>query len=140
VAVEEKPIAKVAVVCGIVLLQDNKYLLVQEKQPKVYGKWNLPAGRVDEGENLEQAAVREAKEETGFDVKIDKHLIVIHPSIESPVLHAFLAEAIGGELKFPKDELLDARWFSYEEVADLKEQLRREEYVLGAIEAARESS
>lgn len=40
---------------------DNRYLLVQEAQPKVYRLWNLPAGHVDRGETIEDAAVREAK-------------------------------------------------------------------------------
>lgn len=56
-------LALVQVVAEVVLQKDDKFLLVQEKQAKAYGKWNLPAGKVDKGESLEQAAVREAREE-----------------------------------------------------------------------------
>lgn len=60
------------VVAGCVIKKDGNYLLVQERQPKVYGKWNLPAGHVDKDETIEQAAVREAKEETGYEVELIK--------------------------------------------------------------------
>ena len=56
----EKPIAHTFVVAGVVLEHDGTYLLVQEKQPRAYGLWNLPAGRVDEGDTIEQTAVKEA--------------------------------------------------------------------------------
>lgn len=128
------PSVKVIVVAGVVIKHDGKFLLVQEKQPKVYKKWNLPAGHVDEGETLEQAATREAKEETGFDVIVAERLIVLHQTAESPVLHAFRAEITGGELDFPEDEILDARWFTLDEVEKLD--LRNPDYILGAIKAS----
>lgn len=129
-----KPTTKVEVVCGVVLQKDGRFLLVQEKQPKVYGKWNLPAGKVDEGETFEQAAVREAKEESGFDVKLGDHILVLHQSADRPALHAYAAEIVGGELKFPEDEIMDAQWFSLEEIKTMKDELRNQEYILGAIE------
>ena len=49
--------------------KDGKYLL-KAKIGAPKGLWNFPAGRVDEGETIEKAAVHEFKEETGFDVKI----------------------------------------------------------------------
>lgn len=135
----EKPLAKTYIVCGVVLERDGQYLLVQEKKPKVYGKWNLPAGRVDEGETLEQAAIRETKEECGFEVELNKHLLTLHMKAEQPVLHAYAAKIIGGELKFPEDELLDARWFSYSEIQAMREELRAPEYVIGAIDQAQQA-
>ena len=60
------------VVAGVVVEKDSKYLLVQEKKELVYGLWNLPAGKVDEGETVEEAAVREAKEEVGYKVRLIK--------------------------------------------------------------------
>jgi ADP-ribose pyrophosphatase YjhB (NUDIX family) len=133
----QKPVAMTTIVCGVVLQQDGKYLLVQEKQAKVYGLWNLPAGRVDEGETLEIAAVREAKEETGLDVVLTKEVLVVHPAADRPVLHAYTADIVGGTLAFPEDELLDVKWFSYEELMAIKDTVRAPEYVLGAIDAAR---
>ena len=112
---------QVPVVAGCVLERDGKYLLVQEKNPKVYGKWNLPAGHVDIGETIEAAAVREAHEETGFEVELGAQISVEHPSIERPVLHAFQARIVGGELTIPPEELLDAKWFTIEEIRRLEQ-------------------
>ncbi len=120
----EKPVVMVPVVAGVVLKKDDKFLLVQEKQPRAYGLWNLPAGRVDVGDSIEETAMKEAKEEVGFDVKLIRKIGIYQDKAEEPPKHAFEAEIIGGELKFPEDELLDAKWFGLEEVKGMKEKLR----------------
>lgn len=122
-------------IAGVVIEQDGKYLLVQERKPSAYGLWNLPAGKADEGETVEVAAVREAKEETGYDVKLIKKLEVYHSTLDSRQKHAFIAEIVGGNLSFPIDELLDAQWFTYEEIQKMKDNLRDPPFVLRAIEA-----
>jgi len=130
--------AKVEVVAGVVIIQDGKILLVQEAYEKARGKWNLPAGRVDEGETIEHAAIREAKEECGLDVTLGEHLVTIHQAIDKPVLHSFLAERFSGELRFAEEELLDAKWFDINEVLKM-EGLRNEEYIHGSIKAAQKA-
>ena len=116
----EESIEQVGLVCGCVLKKDNKYLLVQEKQGKVYGLWNLPAGYVDKGETLQQAAKREAKEEVGYDVEVGELLLVVHDTAKESVKHAFRGTIIGGDLKIQTEELLDAKQLTYEEVKALK--------------------
>ncbi len=106
-------------VCGCVLQKDDKYLLVQEKLAKAYGLWNIPAGYVDKGETLEEAAKREAKEECGYDVEVGELILVSHDSVEESVKHAFKGTITGGELKFQTNELLDAKWLSFKEVEAL---------------------
>lgn len=115
---------KIFVVAGVVIRKDGKYLLVQEKQPKAYKLWNWPAGKVDEGYSIEQTAVKEAKEESGFDVELVRELGIWHEAAERPVAHAFEANIVGGTLAFPEDEILDARWFSFQELQTMKEELR----------------
>lgn len=137
---QDKPFATTLIVCGVVIEQDGKYLLVQERQAKAYGKWSLPAGRVDQGETLEQTAVRETKEECGFDVELIKPLLTFHQATERPVFHTFSAKIVGGEFNFPEDEILDARWFTYEEIVGMKSELRNVEFVLGSIEAVGKSN
>lgn len=58
----ETSIQRIGVVAGCIIFQEGKYLMVQEKQEKVYGLWNVPAGYVDKGEEVEAAAIREALE------------------------------------------------------------------------------
>lgn len=122
----EKENIKVEVVAGVVIKKDGKYLLIQEKKPKAYMLWNFPAGKVDVGESIEQAAIREAKEESGYDVELIKEIAIFHANSTDVVKHAFEAKIIGGELKFPLDEILDAKWFTFEEIKQMKEKLRNE--------------
>ncbi len=121
------------IVSGVVLKQDSKYLLVQEKQEIAKGLWNLPAGKVEEGVSIEENAVKEAKEETGFDVKIMKKIGVFQEHTEEAVKHAYEVKIIDGKLEFPKDELLDAKWFTLDEIKKMKDKLRSS-WVLEAIE------
>ena len=117
----QKPVVMVPVVAGAVIRKDKKFLLVQEAQPKAYGLWNFPAGRVDEGDTIEQTAVKEAHEESGFEVELVKKIGIYQDEAMQPPKHAFSARIIGGELGFPKDEILDAQWFSLSEIEAMKE-------------------
>lgn len=128
----EKETIKVEVVAGVIIKKDNKYLLLQEKQPKAYMLWNFPAGRVDVGESLEETAIRETKEESGYDVELLKEIKIFHEKATSVVKHVFEAKIIGGELKFPEDEILDAQWFTYEEIKNMRDKLRSE-WILDTI-------
>jgi len=128
----EKEIIKVAVVAGVVIKKDGKYLLVQEKQPKAYGLWNFPAGRVEVGDTIEQTAIKEAKEETGFDVELIRKIDIFQESADKEVRHAFTAKIIGGELKYSKDEIMDVQWFTFDEIQNMKDKLRSG-WIIGAI-------
>ena len=114
-----KTVEWVGVVAGCVIKKDSKYLLVQENEAKVRGLWNLPAGYVDKGETIEQGAIREAKEESGFDVRILSEIGVYHEAIGKPVKHAFEAEITGGELARQEGEIQDVRWFTFQEIQAL---------------------
>lgn len=107
------------IVTGCIIYRDKKYLLVQEKQPKAYGLWNLPAGHVDKGESIETAAIREAKEETGYDVALVERLAIYHEETTAPIKHVFLATIIGGEPTIDEDEILQIKWLSYDEIVSL---------------------
>jgi len=95
----------------------------------VFGYWTLSKGGIEEGENEEQGAMREIKEEMGIDIKIKELLgrneyIACHPEqgkIRKQVAF-FLAEAEYIPLTLEKGTggLDDARWFPMEEVPSLK--------------------
>ena len=120
---------------GVVIKQADKYLLVQEKSPKVYGLWNLPAGHIDEGETPEEAAVRETAEETGYEVELDAKLGE-YPDGDR-LRHAYLGHIVGGELNPPADEVLGAEWLSLADIQSLHQAGKlRAEWVWLALQAS----
>lgn len=122
-------------IAGCVLEKDGKFLLVQEGRPDIHGLWNTPAGHVDEGETSEEAAAREVKEESGYDVRVGTELGV-YSTKSGHDLHMYKAQIVGGELSYPEDELLDAKWFTYDEVKTLAAQNKlRGPHILSAIDA-----
>lgn len=117
----EASIERVGVVVGCLLKQDGKYLLVQENQPSARGLWNLPAGHVDKNEELEVAAIRETKEETGLEVQLIEQVGLYHEKAAKSVKHVFSAEIIGGELKSQEGEILDVKWLTFDEITQLND-------------------
>ncbi len=115
--------AKAAIIAGAVIRDSNgQYLMVQERKALAHGLWCFPGGHVDEGETLQQAAIRETQEEVGFDVEIidPKPILVSHIAKVSHEYHAFLATITSGKLKVDYDDLLDAKWLSLDEVKALE--------------------
>lgn len=64
--------AEVAV--GGVVLRDGEILLVRRGRGPAAGEWSVPGGRVEFGEELHEAVVREVVEETGLDVVVERFL------------------------------------------------------------------
>ena len=78
---------------------EGRVLLIQRANDPYEGSWALPGGFVDVGETVEDAAVREAKEETGLDVELLRLVGVYSEPDRDPRGHnvsvAFLARAEG---------------------------------------------
>lgn len=127
------------IIVGGVVEKDGKYLLVQEAQEKCRGKWNIPAGHLDPNETIFDAAKREVKEECGFDVELTGVCQIGNRKLENDVFVSviFSTKIIGGDIKFDPNEILDAKWFTYEEISTMKDQLRTESFVLGTIDNTR---
>ncbi len=64
-----KPVTPLLTV-DILIVQSGKLVLIRRRNPPFQGQWALPGGFVDVGETVEEAAVREANEETGLDVEL----------------------------------------------------------------------
>ena len=88
---------KVAV--GIVTGRDGRLLLVKRNHEPKLGQWSFPSGYIDAGEVLEEGAVREMKEETSLDVRVDR-LIGAYSDVGRRVIFLpYAATIVGGELK-----------------------------------------
>jgi 8-oxo-dGTP diphosphatase len=81
--------ATVSVIAGVAIEQKGKVLLVQEKRPRAYEKWSFPAGHVEIGETIEEAATREAREEVGYIVELGCALNVFSRVDRSPSIPRF---------------------------------------------------
>lgn len=110
-------------------------MLVQEAKKKCYEKWNFPAGHLDFNESLEQGAIREIKEETGCDVKLDGVCYVANRILEDGlfVMIVFNAKLINENIEFDKEEILDVKWFDYDEIVNKMESMLRGNYVRTAV-------
>ncbi len=86
------------VAAGALVVQAGAILLNQRDIDPGLGKWGLPAGYVDLGERVEDAAVREVKEETGLDVRLES-LLGVYSDVERGVaLVIYCASVSGGAL------------------------------------------
>lgn len=128
------------IITGGVIEKDNKFLLVQEGHGHCKGLWNMPAGTLDAGEILTVGAVREIKEECGLEVELTG--ICGIGGAEFPgdafVYICFTTEIIGGKVEVDGDEVLDAKWFSLEEILKMKDQLRGADRIIHDIKNAQD--
>jgi len=79
---------------GIVLIENNNVALIERHRAGL-DYYVFPGGGVDEGETVEQAAVREAREELGIEVALKQKVMVVHFDQSHQVY--FLAERVSGE-------------------------------------------
>ncbi|MBI3078797.1 MAG: D-glycero-beta-D-manno-heptose 1-phosphate adenylyltransferase [Deltaproteobacteria bacterium] len=97
-------------VAGVVLVRDGEILLIRRGIEPRKGEWTFPAGYVDLGESVEEAAVREAKEETGADVRLDRLLGVYSRRGAPHVVVMFTGQLTGGGLN-PGHEVFELAFF-----------------------------
>jgi 8-oxo-dGTP diphosphatase len=102
-------------------------VLVKRAHPPLQAEWSIPGGVLEVGELVREAAVREAREETGLTVEAGELLGVYDRILRDPgkrvqyhyVLIDFLCRRVAGDLAAASDAA-EVRWFGREELARLK--------------------
>lgn len=119
-----RPVPAVGVVC----FRDEHVLLIRRGTPPKQGEWSLPGGRVEPGEPVRSAAMRELKEETAVDAELIDLIDVVDAIFENRdgdlitrhyVLIDFLAAWRAGEPQ-AGDDAADARFFHLSEIKSLE--------------------
>ena len=109
----ERPVVAV----GVLIIQDDRVLLVQRARPPAVGSWTVPGGKVELGESLEEAAHRELLEETNLTATLGPIVEILDRVIRDEageiayhfVILDFLGSNPRGELRAASDSL-DARF------------------------------
>ena len=92
-------------------------LLAARRTRKGEIAWGLAKGGIEEGETIEEAAVREVREETGIEAVIEetlgetRYFYVWEEVRIRKTVHFFLMRAIGGNVEDRDDEMEEIRWF-----------------------------
>ncbi len=113
---------EVPCVGAIVFDDDGRILLIRRGNPPAQGQWSLPGGRVEPGEDSQDAVLRELQEETGLSGRVDRLVGEVRrgaPDGSIYVIHDYLLEVDGDCEPHAGDDALDACWFTVDEVERL---------------------
>lgn len=120
-------------VSGVVENDNGEWLVVKKTYSGLKGRWSLPAGFVQEGETIDEAAIREVKEETGIDCYV-KGLIgfrtgVIRDEISDNMAILYCGQVDASQaIVVQEREILEAHWISPKQLAvdDLSNMMLKE--------------
>lgn len=124
-----------SVIVGGIIEKEGKFLLVQETKKRCYGKWNLPAGQLDLNETIFEGAKREVFEETGCKVELTGVVEISNRVSDNDIFVGiiFSTKILEENINFDKNEILDVKWFSYDEIMNMKEELRSYKFITNAV-------
>jgi 8-oxo-dGTP pyrophosphatase MutT (NUDIX family) len=116
---------------GCIFDKSGKLLL--QKRSINNDEWGFPGGAMNIGETAEAAAIREIKEETGYNVIVDKLVGVYTGFLETlnngdkvqPIVFFFKLKIIGGDISIDNDETFDLKFFSKSNLPDLYSELHK---------------
>ncbi len=103
---------------NVAIFRDREILLTKRQD---FGVWCLPGGGVDEGEAIADAAVREAVEETGIEVRLTRMVGIYNMPTANAwanLIVLFVGEVIGGALKAQDGEVVDMAYFPIDDIPD----------------------
>jgi ADP-ribose pyrophosphatase YjhB (NUDIX family) len=126
-AQEDRSLDAPVMAASAIVRRGGRYLLVRRGNPPARDLYAFPGGRVEDGETLAEAALRELKEETGLDGRNPRahssHQLVTEDEngrvTHRFVLTAHLVEADDDQAPVAGDDALEARWFTAAEARRL---------------------
>ena len=129
-----RPPSVARLVASVILLKENKVLVIHEPDDEKGMRFNLPGGHIEPGEGLIEGTIREAHEETGLEVALEQLVQVVTnawPDGTYSVRQTFLARILKGEAK--AEEGSEIRWMTREEVLASP----NEKWIVGVRDAIR---
>jgi NAD+ diphosphatase len=107
----------------IVLVERDRELLLARSRHFLPGMYSVLAGFVEPGESLEEAVVREVKEEVGVDVKDIQYFGSQPWPFPHSLMIGFTATYAGGEISLDDSEIEDAGWFTADHLPQIPGQI-----------------
>ena len=101
-------------VVAAIIIKDNQIFATQRGYGEFQGGWEFPGGKVEQGESLQAALVREIKEELDADIKVNELFEIVefdYPNFHL-TMHCFICELLSEELVLKEHE--DAKWLDKE--------------------------
>jgi 8-oxo-dGTP diphosphatase len=120
---------QITVVTGV-LIKDGQVLLArrdEEECPEAHLKWEIPGGKIDRDETVEEALEREFLEETGLTVKVIRPLPIIPTTywkydwgIQQTIVLCYQVKYVKGELSKSDHHIKDIQWFDLKDIDTLE--------------------
>ncbi|HEV2403149.1 MAG TPA: NUDIX domain-containing protein [Candidatus Saccharimonadales bacterium] len=112
-------------IADVVVVDNGKVLLVQQRKQVAHGLWSYPGGHVEAGETIADAVRREVHEELGAEL-VGAELLKVYPMLTPRgdlAIHTFTGR-IKGFIRLKDDELMSYGWFSIESLQLMRDALR----------------
>jgi 8-oxo-dGTP diphosphatase len=107
---------------GLLIELDGRLAMIQRGVPPHQGEWTFPSGFVEIDEHVEDAAIREAHEETGLTVQLER-LLSVHSFPEGPPLSGiivfYVARPLNPEMAQAGDDALDLKFIDVDAIGEL---------------------
>ena len=103
-------------VVAAIIIKDNKVFATQRGYGEFKGGWEFPGGKVEAGESLENALVREIKEELDADIKVKEFFETVeydYPNFHL-TMHCFICDLLSEDFVLREHD--DARWLGKDEL------------------------
>lgn len=110
---ESKTLKRIEVVAAIIK-KDNEIFATQRGYGDFKGGWEFPGGKIEAGENAEQALIREIKEELAVEIEVGELLHTVefdYPTFHL-TMHCFVCTLLSGELELKEHQA--AKWLTKE--------------------------